>query len=81
MKIETSEAAAIIVKVKDIGSFEFFVDENLQTLSLASPAEAGHNTYKYDEENDWWLSIKDTHNLEEMLSREFGTFSYGYLNL
>ncbi len=81
IKVETSKAAVLIVKVADIGHFEFFVDENEQTITLSSPGDAGTHSYKYDEQNDWWLSTKDTHNMEEMLSREFGAFAMGYLNL
>ena len=68
------------INIKKIGQYALKIDYESQTLSLVTPL-SGIHTYKFDDTNQWWLSIKETHNIEEMLMREFSEFAKGYLRL
>ena len=68
------------IQVNKIGVYALNVDQETQTIKLKTPLSGVH-IYKFEPDQNIWLSIQNTHNLEEMLMREFAEFSKGYLNL
>jgi frataxin-like iron-binding protein CyaY len=70
----------LIVKVQKIGNYRIYSDPAQQFVYLQSP-QSGLFNYKYDLQNGQWKSQTQIHIVEELLMREFITFSKGTLNL
>ncbi len=70
----------LIVKVQKIGNYRIYSDPSQQFVYLQSP-QSGLFNYKYDSQNGQWKSQTQIHIVEELLMREFITFSKGTLNL
>ena len=67
------------IKVTKIGTYRIYSDEQTQFLYLQSP-QSGLFNYKYDEGNQHWKSEAQPHIIDELLMREFITFTKGTLN-
>lgn len=71
------------IKVAKTGTYRVYCDSaasDSQYLYLQSPLSGIYN-YKYDEGNQQWKSETQVHIIEELLMREFITFTKGTLNL
>ena len=68
------------VTITDIGDYTFKVNTQFQKIYFTSPM-SGVNEYYLDLEEDRWCSVKDDHNLDELLTRETLGKLKGYLKL
>jgi frataxin-like iron-binding protein CyaY len=68
------------VEVKSLGVYIISREFETKTLTVTSPI-SGLFKYKYDSKTNYWISVKDTHILDELLMREFCQHSKGYLNI
>jgi|LauGreDrversion4_2_1035121.scaffolds.fasta_scaffold157113_1 frataxin-like iron-binding protein CyaY len=68
------------IKVTKIGTYRIYADESTQYVYLQSP-QSGLYNYKYDIGNQQWKSEMQSHIIDELLMREFITFTKGTLTL
>ncbi len=68
------------IKVTKIGTYRIYADESTQYVYLQSP-QSGLYNYKYDVGNQQWKSEMQSHIIDELLMREFITFTKGTLTL
>ena len=68
------------IKVIKIGTYRIYADESTQYVYLQSP-QSGLYNYKYDIGNQQWKSEMQSHIIDELLMREFITFTKGTLTL
>lgn len=68
------------IKVTKIGTYRIYADESTQYIYLQSP-QSGLYNYKYDIGNQQWKSEMQSHIIDELLMREFITFTKGTLTL
>lgn len=68
------------IKVTKIGTYRIYADESSQYVYLQSP-QSGLYNYKYDIGNQQWKSEMQSHIIDELLMREFITFTKGTLTL
>ena len=68
------------VKVTKVGTYRVYSDEQTQYVYLQSP-QSGLYNYKYDAVNQQWKSEgMQSHIIDELLMRDFITFTKGTLN-
>jgi frataxin-like iron-binding protein CyaY len=66
------------INVARVGVYIIAREDQTRLMTLTSPL-SGLFKYKYDSANNYWISIKDNHILNEILMREFCHHSGGLL--
>ena len=61
-----------------IGTWIFVREMDTKTLTFTSPI-SGFFKYEYDAVSGYWLSLKDSHILDDLVIREFCKVSKGLL--
>ena len=76
----TRHEMELLIEVKNVGPYRFFVDMEQQLFQLHS-GDSGLYQYKWDEGENFWKSTSQVHILEELLVREFIMHSKGLLDV
>jgi frataxin-like iron-binding protein CyaY len=79
-RCENSEDQKLVVRLKDVGDFEFIADSSSKTIYYSSPF-SGITKYIYDTSNECWISNRDGHFLFDNLLREITKSCSGLLEL
>ena len=76
----TRQEMELLIDVKHVGPYRFFVDVQEQLFQLHS-GDSGLYQYKWDDTENFWKSTSQVHILEELLVREFIMHSKGLLDI